>query len=178
MDITTYFDSTTGIADFGIAKLYGNYDNESMNSDTASTCLWMNCDLNPLLRPLDILRPIFVISEQQKHILCCFRTLIYKKYGITNMTVYFPADTQYYIFVFSLRLNILNYYCFDVLFGNRSLRPGCTIAFWEKWGWREHLRSSFCYCPWLSEVYKLRLALKCGSRMQCSSHSQSSVFKN
>jgi len=37
--ITAYFDSMTGVADFGIAKLYGNYYNESMNIDTACNCL-------------------------------------------------------------------------------------------------------------------------------------------
>jgi hypothetical protein len=57
------------------------------------------------------------------------------------------------------------YYLFSDPSGNCSLRPGCTITFWERWGvgGGGHLQSSFCYCPWLSEVYELKLALKCGS---------------
>jgi hypothetical protein len=39
VDITIYYDGRTGIADFGTAELYGNYYNESMNSDTACNCL-------------------------------------------------------------------------------------------------------------------------------------------
>ena len=60
-------------------------------------------------------------------------------------------------------INVLMYCLFSDPSGNCSLRPGRTITFWERWGGGEHLQSSFCYFPWLSEVYKLKVALKCGS---------------
>jgi hypothetical protein len=75
-------------------------------------------------------------------------------------------------------INVFMYCLFSDPSGNCSLTPGYTITFWKRWGVREHLQSSFCCCPWLSEVYELRLALKCGSGLRCSSHSQSSVFKS